>query len=689
LSAAVLLLSAAVLAHEVCLLRVLAVAYYSHAASLVVSVALLGFGAAGTLLALVPALRRPSTVAACAGLYAAAAPLCLRLAGAVDFNVLEVGWDPAEWLGLLALQAILMAPFLLAALGIAVALALRAERAGGIYAMNLLGSGAGALAAAPLLMLGAPEDVLSWAVAVAAAGALLVPGRPAKAWGAAGLAAALLLGGGGPEMSSFKDLPSTPGKRVVETRHGPLGRVDLVETPYLHHAPGLSLGSTALPPEQQGLYVDGHRVGARDLGPSDYLDDSTGALPFLLVPARRVLLLGVGPDLSRATTVVEANADLLELSGAPGRVAEPRAFLEGAGETYDLIVHHVSEVDPVRETPLLTVGGLRAALGRATEEGGVAVSCRLATPPRAGLKLLLTAERATRNVVAVRSLDRVTVFLGRRPVTEDRMERVRRFCERQGFDIVRPVEERPERPRHETGTPLLDPGPGYPFDVRPATDARPYFHRFFRWTRLPDLARREAVPFVQWTFVSLLAALVLVVTLTSALLLAPLALSRAARAPAPLFLALGLGFMLLEMGFLARANVRIGSPAVAAATVLGGFLVGSGLGSLAGERLGRPLRIAALAAALMALPGYLLLPGTPLLAAVLCGVVAFPMGMPFPAALSRLGRESVPWALAVNGFASVTAAAAAPLVSSTFGIPATVGAAAVLYALVASFSGRR
>ena len=54
---AVFLLSAAILAHEVCLLRILSLAYWHHAASLVVAVALLAFGAAGTLLAVLPWLK--------------------------------------------------------------------------------------------------------------------------------------------------------------------------------------------------------------------------------------------------------------------------------------------------------------------------------------------------------------------------------------------------------------------------------------------------------------------------------------------------------------------------------------------------------------------------------------------------------------------------------------------------------
>jgi hypothetical protein len=143
--------------------------------------------------------------------------------------------------------------------------------------------------------------------------------------------------------------------------------------------------------------------------------------------------------------------------------------------------------------------------------------------------------------------------------------------------------------------------------------------------------------------------------------------------------------MLLEMGFLQRAMVRLGSPVHAAAGVLGGFLIGAGCGSLLGERWGRPLRRAAVGAAVMALPAYWIFPSDVAAAALLCALVALPMGIPFPAALSRLGEKSVPWALAWNGCASVAAAAAAPLVSSTFGIPVTIGVAVLLYLLVAAF----
>jgi len=682
LNQAVLFLSAAILAHEVCLLRVLALAYWHHAASLVVSVALLGFGAAGTLLALVPRLKRPETVAVCAALYAVAIPVSVVAAGAVHFNVLEVGWDKTQWLRLLALEAVFFLPFLIAALGIAVALSLRASAPGGVYGFNMLGSGLGALAAPPLMYFGPPSVGLLVASGAAAVAVLPAARGRLRLAGPVALLLVLALGRSDLPMSPFKAWPATPNKRDEQTTFGPLGRVDRADVDTLHYAPGLSLQAPVFPATQRALFLDGHLVGARDIGSSAYLVHTVGALPYVLRPERRTLLLGVGPELERANEIVEPNAQLLAAAGRRGFVAEPRAFLDEPGSTRDLIVYHVPDLHAAAETPMLTVEGLRRALSF----GEVAVSCGLATPPRAGLKLLATLERVTPHVIAVRSADRLCAWLRYRAPTGAEREQVLAFCHAHGFDPVRPVAWRFAEPYHETSTPLLAPGPDYPYDIRPATDARPYFFKFFRWSRLGDLFDPEQTSFVQWPFVALLVAFLQVTLLGVLLMVGPLWASRAARAPARLFLALGLGFMCLEMGFLQRAMVRLGNPVDAAAVVLGGFLIGAGCGSLLGERLGRPLRRAAVGVAVLALPAYWIFPSWAPAAALLCALVAVPMGIPFPAALSRLGEKSVPWALAWNGCASVAAAAAAPLVSSTFGIPVTIGVAVLLYLLVAAFS---
>jgi hypothetical protein len=66
--------------------------------------------------------------------------------------------------------------------------------------------------------------------------------------------------------------------------------------------------------------------------------------------------------------------------------------------------------------------------------------------------------------------------------------------------------------------------------------------------------------------------------------------------------------------------------------------------------------------------------------------LAFCMGMPFPLGLRRLASEApgfIPWAWALNGFASVVSAALATLLAIEFGFNAVLLAAITLYAVAA------
>jgi hypothetical protein len=73
-------------------------------------------------------------------------------------------------------------------------------------------------------------------------------------------------------------------------------------------------------------------------------------------------------------------------------------------------------------------------------------------------------------------------------------------------------------------------------------------------------------------------------------------------------------------------------------------------------------------------------------AAVTIGPLAFAMGHLFPLGLERAAQVNgalVPWSWAINGFASVTAAAAAPLLAMRFGFSRVVLAAIAAYVLAA------
>ena len=96
---AVLCLSAAVIAFQILLVRVFAIEQFHHVAYMAIGVAMLGFGASGTLLALLP--PRPGRVerwfprcAALAALGFAATPWLVHL---IPLDTTQLLWDARQW----------------------------------------------------------------------------------------------------------------------------------------------------------------------------------------------------------------------------------------------------------------------------------------------------------------------------------------------------------------------------------------------------------------------------------------------------------------------------------------------------------------------------------------------------------------------------------------------------------------
>src|SRR5437870_5254596 len=107
---AIALLSAAALGYEILLMRLFSIVLWHHFAYMMISVAMLGYGAAGTLVALAQhsLLKRfESTFVAAAACFGVTAVAAFLLAQKVAFNPLEMLWDPRQPLRLLAVYGLL------------------------------------------------------------------------------------------------------------------------------------------------------------------------------------------------------------------------------------------------------------------------------------------------------------------------------------------------------------------------------------------------------------------------------------------------------------------------------------------------------------------------------------------------------------------------------------------------------
>ncbi|MFN2421778.1 MAG: hypothetical protein ABR527_10460, partial [Gemmatimonadota bacterium] len=360
LLASLALLSGAVLAYEVALVHLLAITHWTHFAAMVISLALLGFGASGSALTVARravAGREWQAYAACALIAGLAFDPAYRLAAWIPFDAFELIAVPRQFLWLAATYVVLAVPFFLGGAAVALAFAIGRERVGRVYAANLLGSGAGAIVGLALLAW-LPAERLPAAIAVLGLAAL----APLARWGAvvpiAGLAAAVILPAPTIPVSQYKEgalAKRLPEARVVNQDDGPLGRLEMVASPALRSLPGASLSLKEPVPPRPVLYLNAQALGPRAVaGDARLLSLTTSAAAFALPDsAPRVLVVGLGgggavwlarSEGARSITVVDPDARLDPLM-APGTLldvrrvhADPRGWLHATDQRFDRVL---------------------------------------------------------------------------------------------------------------------------------------------------------------------------------------------------------------------------------------------------------------------------------------------------------------------------------------------------------------
>jgi spermidine synthase len=256
----------------------------------------------------------------------------------------------------------------------------------------------------------------------------------------------------------------------------------------------------------------------------------------------------------------------------------------------------------------------------------------------------------------------------------------------------------------------------YAYNVAPVTDNAPFF--FFTLKAGQILGQQGLQQAIDWKVnlgvLVLLLVLAISVAAVLAFLILPLALQGRWQSPLPLlyFVAVGLGYILVEIAFIQRFVLFLGHPTYALTVVIFLLMLSSGAGSLASRRwLPRAemawapllLVIAALVGDIFVLPRILptwvgLAFGFRLaISGVLLVPLGFLMGMPFPSGLRALAARSsfaaagglknndagnaVEWAWAMNAAASVLGSVLAMVIAIQFGLTATLACGIAAYAL--------
>ena len=777
---AVALLSGAAIGYEILLTRLFSIIQWHHFAHMAISLALLGYGVSGTLLALAGArmLRHyRAAFSANAALFGITAVGAYLIAQSLPFNPLELLWDTAQPWWLATLYLLLATPFLFAANAIALTFQAFPALIPRSYAADLLGAGAGSLGVIGLLWWLPPLPALITLGTIALFAAALGGGHPR--WALLVVPVALLV----PQL--LPELPLTPspykplsqalrvsGAQLVAERSSPLGLISVVENRAvpLRHAPGLALTSPAIPGEQLALFRDGDGPTAILHGAADhtFLAHLPSALSYQLLDRPEVLLLGVGGGMELAQALhlgasrvdgVELNRQLIELmsgeltdySGGLYRhpkvtihPGETRGFLATTDRRYDLIQLALADsyagaaggLHGVGESYLLTVEAFQSYLDHLRPGGLLAITRWLTLPPRDALKLTLLASHALEGMgvdapgerlALIRGWNSVTLLVKSGPLGGPDIATLRRFCADNGFDPAwYPGMRRDEanRVNHWRSPQLFDGASTllgerrddfvarYKYDLRPASDERPYFFDLFRWRLLEELkGGRGRQALMEWGYPVLIATLLQAALAGALLILLPLALTRRRRTAnerrmagrvIPYFLAIGLAFIFLEIAFIQRFTLFLHHPLYAVAVVLCAFLLFAGVGSRLAPRVAArfgPRRAVSLATGVIAGVTLLYLPLLPPLFAqlghlpdaaritislLLIAPPALAMGLPFPLALSTIATPAkglIPWAWGVNGWGSVVGAGLATLLAVHAGFIAVTLAALILYLL--------
>ena len=379
----------------------------------------------------------------------------------------------------------------------------------------------------------------------------------------------------------------------------------------------------------------------------------------------------------------------------------PRRYLARSKREYDLISLSLSDsptaastgIYGLNENYLYTVEAFRAYLDHLRPDGFFTVTRYLLPPPREEPRTVALAlaslksfeiQNPEAHLILIESYGTWTLLMKKTPVTENERIKLQRFCEERGFTII------------EGGAVREPPLRNSLFDLSPSTDDRPFFFHFFQLSKLRETylsLRGKWEAFFEGGYLVYFA-LAQAVVWGILLILVPVVVRKRVGADgrAPLrhgvyFFIIGLAFMFVEMAFLQKAVFLFGNPTYGFAILLASLLLTSGIGSMtAGAPPATPLRkrpkilfLAVVSWILVAL-----LTKNPVLSALFGIPLFFFMGFPFPVALSRIDRRTIPLAWAANGIASVIGAILAVVIALEWGYSKTLMGAVALY-LISAF----
>jgi spermidine synthase len=763
--------SFAALLLELALTRLFSVVLFYHFAFLAISIALLGLGAGGVFAYLLKnRLARSDTRTLAARLCLDSSIVVLFALEVVLHVPVTLTVSGRNFLHLTAIYISAALPFFLTGIQFSVVFARESRRIPRLYAADLSGGALACLAVVPLLnCIGGPNTIAVSAALMALAGVIWAKPSSGVRKVAGGLVVLFLILIAANHSSRLIDVVYAKGilrdKSWVEfARWNALSRVEVDRQ---GQAKAIVIDADA------STYIMNCDIAHwHDSDWERNLMSAPPALANVLRPHGNFAIIGPGGGVDVLRAVANGSPSVTGIEINPiiantimrGRyadyaqhlydrpevhihVTDGRSFLRSTPQHFDVV--QMTLVDTwastaagafaLSENNLYTVEAFREYFEHLNPDGMIAITRWEFRQPREALRVVSVAMDAlhrlgvanpARNFIVASDgpLDEdgipVVVLAKKTAFTAEEEAAVRLHLEKydQLAAIYLPFHVTAATPDQNPFADLIasnDPyrfAQSYAYNVAPVSDNAPFF--FFTLKPAQVLGPHGVQHGIDWkvNLGVLVLILVLAISLVAVLafLVLPLALSTSRQSPLPLlyFVAVGLGYILVEIAFIQRFVLFLGHPTYALTVVIFLLMMSSGAGSLFSRRWlpGTELAWMPLLLVIIALLGNVFVLPRALPAWVgfdfgyrlaVCAMLLIPlgfvMGMPFPTGLRALAARSasdvspgvaaednaVEWAWAMNAAASVLGSVLAMVIAIQFGLTVTLacGIAAYLAAL--------
>ncbi len=773
LLAAIGIASFASLLLELALTRLFSVVLFYHFAFLAISIALLGLGAGGVFAYIWRGWLARWTIHQLGTLICAINAIAVVAVLEIVLHVpvsLELG--RANFAKLTVIYLAAAVPFFFTGLLFSLVFARESHRIAQLYGADLVGGALSCLAVVPLLnWLGGPNAVVFSALAMASASVIWAGATRQRKWVAL-LACALALLLAANYSGKLIDIVYAKGKRrdhVVFARWNAISRVEVVDYVMVTKDAGYKSILIDADASTTMRNADPHDLATVS---DTNLMNRPPALANVLRPRGAYAIIGPGGgvDVLRAVangspnvTGIEINpliantimrgryADyvhhLYQIPEVHMHVGDGRSWIRSSRERYDVL--QMTLVDTwaataagalaLSENNLYTIEAFREYFDHLKPDGFVAITRWEFKQPREALRVVSQAmealhrmgvEDTARNLIVVSDgpLDvngrAVTVLAKKSPFTPE--EEAALLVHLAGHpDLVSLYT--PSNPGRNAFSELIqseDPrsfATGYAYNIAPVSDNAPFFFFTFKTKQALRAMLERTGSSKDWKNnigVAVLGMLLLIsVAAVLVFLILPLLVRGGARRlgvlPLLYFVAVGLGYITVEIVLIQRFVLFLGHPTYALTVVVFLMLLSSGVGSVVSRAwLSRVLRvrwilggiIAAVVLHIFILPLVLVsLVGLHILLKLLLSTallvpLGFLMGMPFPTGLRALAGswDSVPrddglggvawpaentleWAWAMNAAASVLGSVLAMVLAVHFGLNVALACAAGAY----------